>query len=66
MAYGSHTDGTIRTQIGTRVENLSTKSEPHHIAYTDMLNLYNCGIAHAHPYQHLHPYLQDSKHTRYP
>ncbi|KAF2879300.1 hypothetical protein ILUMI_26875 [Ignelater luminosus] len=62
----AHTDGTVRTQIGTRVENLSTKSEPHHIAYTDMLNLYNCGIAHAHPYQHLHPYLQDSKHTRYP
>ncbi|XP_068910089.1 ETS translocation variant 5 isoform X2 [Tenebrio molitor] len=64
MAYGNHHENSVRTQIASRPENLSTKTEPHHLAYTDMLNFYNCGIAH--PYQHLHPYLQDSKHTRYP
>lgn len=64
MAYGSHADGNMRSQIHSRPENLSTKAETHHLAYTDMLNFYNCGITH--PYQHLHPYLQDTKHTRYP
>ncbi|KYB29290.1 ETS translocation variant 1 [Tribolium castaneum] len=64
MAYGGHHENSVRSQIANRPENLSTKTETHHLAYTDMLNFYNCGIAH--PYQHLHPYLQDSKHSRYP
>ncbi|CAG9853785.1 unnamed protein product [Phyllotreta striolata] len=60
MAYGGHTENNIKF----RPETPSIKSEPqHHLAYTDMLNFYNCGIAHS--YQHLHPYLQDSKHTRF-
>ncbi|KAJ8962151.1 hypothetical protein NQ318_018108, partial [Aromia moschata] len=63
MAYGSHSDNSVKPQLGNRPENLSTKTESHHLAYTDMLNFYNCGIAHS--YQHLHPYLQDSKHTLY-
>lgn len=63
MAYGNHNDSSVKSQLGNRPENLSTKAESHHLAYTDMLNFYNCGIAHS--YQHLHPYLQDSKHTRF-
>ncbi|KAI4457769.1 ets [Holotrichia oblita] len=59
MAYGSHLEGSLRNQQNSRPENLSTKTESHHLAYTDMLNFYNCGIPH--PYQHLHPYIQDSK-----
>lgn len=59
MAYGNHLDGALRNQSSSRPENLSTKTESHHLAYTDMLNFYNCSIPH--PYQHLHPYLQDSK-----
>lgn len=55
-----------RTQINNRTDNLNGKTDGHHLAYTDMLNFYNCGIAH-HPYQHLHPYIHhDTKHTRYP
>ncbi|XP_022904845.1 ETS translocation variant 1-like [Onthophagus taurus] len=63
MAYGNHLESKSH-QNHLRAENLSTKPETHHLAYTDMLNLYNCGIAN--PYQHLHPYLQDGKHSRYP
>nr|XP_023018072.1 ETV5-related protein Ets96B-like [Leptinotarsa decemlineata] len=62
MAYGGHADSSTKSS-GTRPENLSTKPESHHLAYTDMLNFYNCGIAHS--YQHLHPYLQDAKHGRF-
>lgn len=61
MAYGAHSES--RSSIHSKPEDLSTKSENHHLAYTDMLNFYNCGITH--PYQHLHPYLQETKHTRY-
>ncbi|KAF5272297.1 hypothetical protein FQR65_LT04954 [Abscondita terminalis] len=64
MAYGSHSDHSIRTQITSKLESFNPKPDSHHLAYADMLNLYNCGIAHAHPYQHLHPYIQDSK--KYP
>ncbi|KAF5304332.1 hypothetical protein FQA39_LY09711 [Lamprigera yunnana] len=65
MAYGNHTENSIRTQISSKLETFNPKPETHHLAYTDMLNLYNCGIAHANPYQHLHPYLHDSKQNRY-
>lgn len=66
MAYGTHpSENGVRNPLGCRsAENFTTKSESHHLAYTDMLNFYNCGIAHS--YQHLHPYLQESKYTRYP
>ncbi|CAH1176992.1 unnamed protein product [Phaedon cochleariae] len=67
MAYGGHHGDNSTTNKGqtcdSRPENLSTKAESHHLAYTDMLNFYNCGIAHS--YQHLHPYLQEGKHTRF-
>ncbi|XP_017773801.1 PREDICTED: ETS translocation variant 1-like, partial [Nicrophorus vespilloides] len=61
MAYGS----AQHTSESRNRSETASKSEPHHIAtYTDMLNLYNCGIGH--PYHNLH-YLQDpTKHTRYP
>lgn len=65
MAYGAHAENSVRNSLHTKPENLSTKSDNHHLAYTDMLNFYNCGITHP-AYQHLHPYLQESKHTRYP
>ncbi|KAB0799065.1 hypothetical protein PPYR_06945 [Photinus pyralis] len=66
MAYGSHSENNLRTQITSKLETINPKSDSHHLAYADMLNLYNCGIAHAHPYQHLHPYLQDTKQSKYP
>ena len=64
MAYGNHLDATLRNQQNSRAESYNNKAEAHHLAYTDMLNFYNCSIGHS--YQHLHPYLQDSKHSRYP
>ncbi|XP_050499898.1 protein c-ets-2-B-like isoform X2 [Diabrotica virgifera virgifera] len=64
MAYGSNSDGTLKFQSAVRSDTSNIKSESqHHLAYSDMLNFYNCGIAHS--YQHLHPYLQESKHTRF-
>ncbi|KAK5649204.1 hypothetical protein RI129_000233 [Pyrocoelia pectoralis] len=66
MAYGSHSENNLRTQITSKLETINPKSDSHHLAYADMLNLYNCGITHTHPYQHLHPYLQDAKQSKYP
>ncbi|CAG9829840.1 unnamed protein product [Diabrotica balteata] len=64
MAYGSNSESTLKFQSAVRSDTSNIKSESqHHLAYSDMLNFYNCGIAHS--YQHLHPYLQESKHTRF-
>lgn len=69
MAYGASSDTCgVRTALSNRAENLSVKArtpEPpkHHLAYSDMLNLYNCGLAHSRPYQHLHSYLPDASNT---
>lgn len=79
MAYGAPADSCgVRNALSNRAENLSVKTrspEPpkHQIAYSEMLNLYNCGLAHSRPYQHLHTYLPEAgntgaihhKHTRY-
>lgn len=79
MAYGTSSESCgVRAALSNRAENLSVKArspEPpkHHLAYSDMLNLYNCGLAHSRPYQHLHTYLPDAnngssvhhKHSRY-
>ncbi|XP_056633925.1 transcription factor ets-4-like [Diorhabda sublineata] len=60
MAYGGHSENTIKYQSSVKTENGNIKTETqHHLAYTEMINFYNCGIAHS--YQHLHPYLQENK-----
>ncbi|KAK9884469.1 hypothetical protein WA026_007312 [Henosepilachna vigintioctopunctata] len=65
MAWnGSTSEATLRNHAMGHSDNICGKSDSHHIAYTDMLNFYNCGITHS--YQHLHPYFQDSKRPRYP
>ncbi|XP_060524403.1 ETV5-related protein Ets96B [Cylas formicarius] len=65
MAYGHHQMDPAKSPLASRSDNLPGKLEStHNLAYTDMFSFYNCGIAHS--YQHLHPYLQDPKPTRYP
>ncbi|XP_066248583.1 ETV5-related protein Ets96B-like [Euwallacea similis] len=66
MAYGGHQDPGMKPT--SKTEHLSTsvapKFEAHNLAYTDMISFYNCGLAHT--YQPLlHPYLQDSRASRY-
>ncbi|KAH1021070.1 hypothetical protein HUJ04_010630 [Dendroctonus ponderosae] len=62
MAYGSQPESGLKVQ--TKAEQIGPKLDTHNLAYTDMISFYNCGLAHS--YQHLHPYLQDSRATRYP
>lgn len=59
MAYGNNSENHVKSQMTNRSESLTGKSDPHHLAYSEMLNFYNCGISH--PYQHLHTYLQEGK-----
>lgn len=63
MAYGNNCDNHNKPQLGNRPEDLSTKTEHHHLPYTEMFNFYNCGISHS--YQHLPGYTQDTRHSRY-
>ncbi|KAH1027984.1 ETV5-related protein Ets96B [Dendroctonus ponderosae] len=62
MAYGNQPESGLKVQ--TKAEQIGPKLDTHNLAYTDMISFYNCGLAHS--YQHLHPYLQDSRATRYP
>lgn len=65
MAWnGTNSETSLRSHPVSHSDSICSKNDPHHIAYTDMLNFYNCGITHS--YQHLHPYLQESKRPRYP
>ncbi|XP_045465987.1 ETS translocation variant 4 isoform X2 [Harmonia axyridis] len=65
MAWnGATSEGSLRSHSVGHSDSICGKNDAHHIAYTDMLNFYNCGITHS--YQHLHPYLQESKRSRYP
>lgn len=68
MTYGTHhqDSSTLKTSAkGDSLASVGPKLEAHNLAYTDMISLYNCGLAHS--YQPLlHPYLQDSRATRYP
>ncbi|KAF7282894.1 hypothetical protein GWI33_001798, partial [Rhynchophorus ferrugineus] len=65
MTYStSHQENPLKcTSKAENLTNLGAKLESHNLAYTDMFSFYNCGLAHS--YQHLHPYLQDTRTTRY-
>ncbi|KAL1508849.1 hypothetical protein ABEB36_003679 [Hypothenemus hampei] len=58
MAYGNQQDITLKPPMKPP-DTLTPKIETHNLAYTDMISFYNCNLAHS--YQHIHPYLQDSR-----
>ncbi|XP_065157355.1 ETS translocation variant 1-like [Atheta coriaria] len=70
MAYGTHHSDVSTSRVhhsthhhhhySARSDSATKTESTHHLPYTDMLNFYNCGIAH--PYH----YFQDpSKHPKY-
>lgn len=56
------------TPVTNRTQDNNKHSHHHHLAYSEVFNLYNCGFTHPNPYP-LHSYLPDSTtlnhHKRY-